>query len=361
MKSGELDIFRALTAVPTAPFFEEAVGRRALSWIRSHLGRRVQVRRLRGGFIVTYRGAGPGPALALAAHLDHPGFHLQAVTRRGARAVLKGGHPRELLPGCLVEAFAAKPKDNRPAALGRLGPQPRRGDAFKLSWTSPPRPGARLAFGVLSLTPCAIEDGWVCSRSIDDLLGCAIALETLRRTAVARVKTNLKVFLHRAEEVGFVGALDFARRGGADPQDSVLSIEASRSLPGARPGKGPVIRLGDKAALFDPNLVALLDEAASGLSKRGIPVQRRRLTGGTCEATAYQAFGYEAAGVALPLVNYHNGIGAREVAPEKVRGRDAAGCVELLLAAARLFPAAPLRGHWRRRLERRQRRSERFL
>jgi endoglucanase len=314
--------------------------------------------------MVCYRGKGlrrAGPALVLAAHLDHPGFHLQRVTARGARALLKGNHPRDLLEGFSVEAFPAQPRDNRPAAVGVLGPPPRKGDGFRLTWTRPPRPGARLAFGVLALTPCSVQDGWVCSRSIDDVLGCAVSLETLRRAAAARLPVNLTVFLHRAEEVGFVGALDFARRGQASAGDSILSIEASRSIPGARPGRGPVIRLGDKATLFDANLIGLLDQAAALVGKKGVAVQRRRLTGGTCEATAYQSFGFEAAGVALPLVNYHNGIGGRRIAAEMVRVEDALGCVELLLSAARLFPSAPLRGAWRRRLELRQRRSERFL
>jgi len=361
MRGALLSLLRVLTSVPTAPFCETAVTRRTLSWLRRNLGRRVRIRRLRGGLIVSYRGAGPGPALALAAHLDHPGFRLQAVTTKGARAVLQGNHPRHLLPGCLVEAFPAAPGGNRPAAIGRLGPRPKRGDAFALTWTVPPRPRAKLAFGVLALTPCAMRAGWLSSRSLDDLLGCAIALETLRRAVRARLRCNLKVLLHRAEEVGFVGALDFARRGRVAPEDSIVSLEASRALPGARPGRGPVIRLGDRAVLFDANLLALLDDSAAALAKRGVPVQRRRLTGGTCEATAYQAFGYEAAGVAVPLVNYHNGIGAKSIAAEMVRVADVAGCVRLLYEAARRFPAAALRGHWRRRLERRQRRSERLL
>ncbi|HAM34861.1 MAG TPA: hypothetical protein DEB40_04655 [Elusimicrobia bacterium] len=361
MKNSSLAIFQHLTSVPTAPFHEQAVIRKTLAWIRRSLGGKVRVRKLKSGLIVDYRAAGPGPALALAAHLDHPGFHLKGVTAKGAWAILKGGHPRELLEGRSVEAFASDPPDNRPAALGVLGPAPEKGDAFRLTWTQPPGAGSRLCFGVLALTPFELKRGWVCSRSVDDLMGCAIALQTLRQAVAGRLKANIKVYLHRAEEVGFVGALDFAARGHAHLEDSVISIEASRQLPGARPGQGPVIRLGDKAALFDANLIALLDEAAQALRKRRIPVQRLRLTGGTCEATAYQSFGFEAAGVALPLVNYHNGIGAKAIAPEMIRAADASGCVELLLEAARRFPAAPLRGHWRRRLEARRRKNAKLL
>jgi putative aminopeptidase FrvX len=311
--------------------------------------------------IVTYRGAGPGPCLALAAHLDHPGFHLDRLVSEGCRARLMGGHPRQLLEGCLVEAFSENPRNNHPLAVGKLGPAPKKGDFFSLTWTRPPHRGDKPTFGVLSLTPLTVANGWVYSRSIDDLMGCAIALDTLQRTVKAGIKTNLRIFLHRAEEVGFAGAIDFARNGRADRSDSIISIEASRSLPGARPSRGPVIRLGDKAAWFDGNLVALLDEAAKKLKARRRPVQRKRLTGGTCEATAYLSFGFEAAGVALPLVNYHNGIGARKVAPEMIRVADMKGCVELLLETAKLFPAAQLRGRWRQRLEERQRLNDKLL
>ena len=162
-----------------------------------------------------------------------------------------------------------------------------------------------------------MTDGWLLSRSVDDLLGCAIALEAMRRISQARAKVNLTVLLNRAEEVGFVGALDMIRSGKLSAHDSYLSIESSRELPGSKPGSGPTIRLGDRATIFDANLTALLDDAGKILRKRGTKVQRLRLTGGTCEATAYQAFGYEAGGVAVPLVNYHNGWGADAVSPRR--------------------------------------------
>jgi len=188
---------------------------------------------------------------------------------------------------------------------------------------------------------------------VDDLLGCAISLEAMRRLMKAKAKVNLTVLLNRAEEVGFVGALDMIRTGALSEYDSYLSIESSRELPGSKPGKGPTIRLGDKATAFDPNLTALLDDAAAILKKRGTKTQRLRLTGGTCEATAYLAFGHEAGGVAVPLVNYHNGWGADAVAPEKVRLSDVEGGTRLLVEASKLFSARLLRGGLRARLEKR--------
>jgi endoglucanase len=354
MKPGALPLFQHLTSVPTAPFREKAVARKARHWIAKHLGRRVTVREVRGGIIVGYRGAGDGPALALAAHLDHPAFRLEKITRTGATALLQGGLPPHLLAGASVEIFPAVPKDNVPLARGVLGPRPKKdGGLWNIRWTEAPRPGTKPAFAILALTACEVKDGWLNSRSVDDLLGCAVSLEAVRRLANARVKTNVTVLLNRAEEVGFVGALDMIAAGVLAEGDSYLSIESSRELPGSRPGRGPTIRLGDKACAFDPNLIALLDEAGNNLRRRGTKVQRLRLTGGTCEATAYLTFGLEAAGVAVPLVNYHNGWGADAVAPERVRLSDVEGAVRLLVEAAKLFPAKILRGTLRARLTKR--------
>ncbi|MBI2787998.1 MAG: M20/M25/M40 family metallo-hydrolase [Elusimicrobia bacterium] len=361
-KPGALPLFRHLTSVPTAPFRETAVSKKALEWIKGNLGARVKVRRLRGGFIVSYRGAGTGPALCLAAHLDHPAFDLLKVTRTGATARLRGGLPPHLLAGAAVEAFPAVPKDNRPLARGTIGPRPKKdGGLWTIAWTEAPKAGVRLDFAVLALPACRTEDGWLLSRSVDDLLGCAISLEAMRRLAKARAKVNLTVLLNRAEEVGFVGALDMIRSGKLSALDSYLSIESSRELPGSKPGGGPTIRLGDKAAAFDPNLTALLDDAAEALRERGARIQRLRLTGGTCEATAYLAFGYEAGGLAIPLVNYHNGWGADAVAPEKVRLSDVEGGVRLLVEASKRFGARTLRGALRARLEKRHDGEKRAL
>lgn len=353
-KPGALPLFQHLTSVPTAPFRETAVSRKALEWIRENIGSRVKIRRVRGGLIVSYRGAGKGPALCLAAHLDHPAFDLLKTTRTGASARLRGGLPPHLLAGACVEAFPRVPKDNRPLARGVLGPRPKKdGGLWTVEWTQPPKGGSKPDFAVLALPACEVSHGWLLSRSVDDLLGCAISLEAMRRLLKARAKVNLTVLLNRAEEVGFIGALDMIRSGVLSERDSYLSIESSRELPGSRPGRGPTIRLGDKATTFDPNLTALLDSAAENRRKRGAEIQRLRLTGGTCEATAYLAFGYESGGVAVPLVNYHNGWGADAVAPEKVRLSDVEGCVRLLVEASKLFGTKTLRGALRARLEKR--------
>lgn len=353
MKPGALPLFQHLTSVPTAPFREAAVARKARQWMKKHLGAKATVREIRGGLIVSYRGAKKdAPALAVAAHLDHPAFRLEKVGPRGAIARMQGRLPPHLLKGVAVEAFAGLPKDNEPVARGVLESAAKGEDLWNLKWTQAPKKGVKPAFATLALTPYEVKDGWLSSRSIDDLIGASMGLEAMRRLIKARAKVNFTVLLNRAEEVGLVGAVDMATSGVLSPGDSYLSIESSRELPGSRPGKGPTIRLGDRATAFDPNLIALMDDAAALLRRRGTKVQRLRLTGGTCEGTAYLAFGFEAAGLAVPLVNYHNGWGARKIAPERVRVSDVEGGVKLLVETAKLFPTKVLRGSVRGRLTR---------
>ena len=64
------------------------------------------------------------------------------------------------------------------------------------------------------------------------------------------------------------------------------------------------MRLGDRRTVFDPSMLEVLTQAA----RRSLPGrhQRRVMDGGSCEATAMTAWGVPAAGISVPLGNYHN-------------------------------------------------------
>ncbi len=64
-----------------------------------------------------------------------------------------------------------------------------------------------------------------------------------------------------------------------------------------------------------------------------IPVQRCLLDGGTCEATAYQLYGYTCAAASLALGNYHNVTPEGTIAAEFVAIADVVGMVRLCVAA----------------------------
>jgi len=146
---------------------------------------------------------------------------------------------------------------------------------------------------------------------------------------VSETPVDLYAVFTRAEEVGFVGATALAKGTLLPKSVPVVSIEMSKALPGAEQGKGYVVRLGDRMTLFDPALTQFLLEVARGMSE--IPFQQRLMDGGACEATAFNALGYRASGVCLPLGNYHN-QGPDGLAPEYIHADDWNGLVKFIVA-----------------------------
>ena len=86
--------------------------------------------------------------------------------------------------------------------------------------------------------------------------------------------------------------------------------------------------------------------------RKGFAYQRALMGGGTCEATAYQEFGYTSAAVCVALGNYHNSGPHARIAAEFVSVRDVSGMVDLLVAAAQAIPRfEALTGKLPRRLQ----------
>jgi len=132
--------------------------------------------------------------------------------------------------------------------------------------------------------------------------------------------------------------------GNALPKNSlVVSLETSRELPGVKMEQGVILRVGDRTSIFDSQAMRFLAEVASGLKTKNkkFQYQRALMSGGTCEATAYQEFGFQTAAVCVALGNYHNCGERKRIAAEFVSMADALGMVELLAAGARQMPRLP--------------------
>src|SRR5262249_17338012 len=90
------------------------------------------------------------------------------------------------------------------------------------------------------------------------------------------------------------------------------------------------------SSIFDSAATRFLSEVAGQIKAvdKDFKFQRALMSGGTCEGTAYQEYGYQTAAVCVSLGNYHNcGANAR-IAPEFVHVRDAASMARLLSGAA---------------------------
>ncbi len=270
--------------------------------------------------------------------MDHPGFVVEQVEGRTVAARFRGGTMPQYFDGARVEFFDDSNRrstatvstyraDEKLAELsiGRSGAMPEIGAIGR--WRFSPR-SVGISNGVLRAPAC------------DDLAGVAASLAALDRVRRASASPDFRVLLTRAEELGFVGAIGACRHGTIPESAQVLSIETSRSFADSPIGGGPIVRVGDATSIFDHQLTDAVVRLASASN---IPHQRRLMAGGSCEATAFCAFGYRATGLCLALGNYHNmvdieGVAAgradARVAPETISLADFDGLVRLIAAVA---------------------------
>ncbi|MDP9494770.1 MAG: hypothetical protein M3P87_05965 [Actinomycetota bacterium] len=323
----------ALTNLPTASGLEDAVIAWAGTWAHRRLDLKVTTDS-GGNLLITQKGRWSKPAVVAVAHMDHPAFVVTSVEGRDVSYEFRGGVRPEYFEGAEVEFVTAgsgvrgKVISHEPkTGIGLIGlTGPRVVGAGDIARWSFPKQRARA--GLFSAPAC------------DDLAGCAAALAALDRARAIPDLRHFGVLLTRAEEIGFVGAIHAAKAGTVAQDARLLSIEASRASTQAPVGGGPVIRVGDASTVFDQEMTNLISWAAAA---RGLPHQRRLMAGGSCEATAFGVYGYRAAGLCLPLGNYHNmgnldeveaGSGKATPLPEVIDLGDFHALVDLLLWSA---------------------------
>jgi endoglucanase len=319
-----------LANLPTASGREDAV----ISWARAWAGRRADlvVRSDSGGnLLITQKGRRRDPVLAVA-HMDHPAFVIGQVSGGEAAFEFRGGVRAEYFPKARVEFVTGHGGGGEV-----ITHDPATGTGTILyDGRARPVAGDLARWAMSRRKPAA---GMFAGPACDDLAGCAAALAALDRARGNPEMRHFAVLLTRAEEVGFIGAIHAAKSGLIPTRSRLLSIEASRTSSEAPVGGGPVVRVGDASTVFDRELVNLISRAAAS---SGVAHQRKLMAGGSCEATAFGAYGYRAAGLCLPLGNYHNmgnldeverGSGPAVPELEVVSLADVHGLVDLLLVA----------------------------
>ncbi len=371
-----------LTALPTAAGREQ----RVISFVTGWCAERDDVDCTpdeAGNLVIERRGA-PSPGqvtpLYITAHMDHPGFVIRGVQDDGAKLDLefRGGvkdpyfnnapiiaYTREDTPVRATLTSAGKADPYRPC--GAVVSDDDRSKATDLV------PGDiarwRLPDPVIVKAPIAGEDVgeilW--THACDDLAALGAALAAFDRLREEPEAAHVRLLLTRAEEVGFIGAIA-ACKGGTLPHNArTVLLENSRASAFAPIGDGIIVRVGDRMSTFDPVLTGALAALAKELeseekdSRGESPVrfkwQRKLMTGGACEASCYQAYGYEASCLCLPLGNYHNmseldrvddeepeALEHARCGPEHVAISDWLAMVELLTAAGtRLSEPTPMR------------------
>jgi len=343
----------SLLAQPTAPFREIHVAtfvqdflkREKLPFFVDPIGNIVVGVKSKQEYLKSISPSSKEPTRLFIAHMDHPGFHGVNWTKNSVLSVQwHGGTPRKYINGSKVWL------GNSGGIVGHGKIQKSQLNATKSAletseilikeWSlkgPPEKIKASDLFGAFAFSaPVWEKDSIVYTKAADDLVGVFTILSLAKK-----FKSKKRPFLgliSRAEEVGFIGTIghfDLGWLKGREESVVVVSLETSRTLPGALIGKGPIVRLGDRATPFDPGYTQLLTEIAG----KAIPksFQRRIMDGGTCEATAALAFGFRAIGISIPLGNYHNqsfeggpeSRGELGPAPEFVHLQDIQGMLKL--------------------------------
>jgi len=331
------------------------------------------------------------PARLIIAHMDHPGFHgLEWLSPTELKIEWHGGSPVKHVEGAKVwlsvdgahgYADSGLLQDVVIAKLGKaIETATVRFDESSLYAHFAGKPKS-IYGGFQFRAPYFEENGCYYTKAADDLVGCFAILTVMRelygkstgnakpRSRKNDAKLNQKVgptfgLLTRAEEVGFIGAIEHFELGWYQKTKReviAVSLETSRTLPGADIGKGPVVRLGDRKTVFHPHYLQVLSELAqkhlpNTPAKGAEPAitrhQRRIMDGGSCEATAATVYGLPAIGLSVPLGNYHNQgfqggpdcAGEDGPAPEFVHKDDVVGLLKLVRALA--APKLPWSDPW---------------
>jgi endoglucanase len=337
-----MSILRDVCSIPTAPFAEQHVVRYVERFVATRPTLRL-TRDRHGNLLIerpASRGGSKRPRWIFAAHMDHPGFvATRMLDERTLEAAFRGWVQIDYVRGTKVRFFNNDGREIAGKVIDATA-----GEHDRL--TVPQRVKVRVNGPVIVGAPGMFDQGAgrvrgkrFYSRGIDDQGGVAAALAMLDELHARPPRVPIAVLLTRAEEEGFVGAVAAVLK----PQllrksDRIIAIECSAVQPYAPQGQGVIIRVGDKTSIFNSALTYFLTEQAAALARkdRTFKFQRALMPGGTCEATVYDAYGYTAAAVCIPLGNYHNMDRAKKrIGPEYIDVGDWKNMVKLFLHLAR--------------------------
>ena len=223
-----------LTSLPTAAGREG----RVIDWITRWVRRRRRIVMTTDHFgneFLQQRGvASPNP-IVFEAHMDHPAFVITGQRDdRHVEAVFRGGVGDDYFVGSPVRVHLTDGGTVRGVVTQRHPPQPPALDPRIIAVLDDAAAVQAGEVMTWDLPPAVIRDGHLHAPACDDLAGVAAALAAfdtvLGRQARRRRKTDVRVLLTRAEEVGFVGAMAACRGRHLPRRSRIIALENSRAF-----------------------------------------------------------------------------------------------------------------------------------
>jgi len=286
-----------------------------------------------GSLIVRKKGSGgrqgsESKRIVLAAHMDEIGVMVTYVDEKGfARFTRIGGVNPISCIGARV-AFAD-------GTVGVIGVERKRDNASKtpkfeqlyidVGATSRDDCPVQVGDAAVFVRPFAAQSTRLIAKALDDRIGCAVLIETLRR--LKDTPHDLYFVFSVQEEVGLRGARTSAY--GIDPDLAIaVDVTGTGDTPESHPmavelGKGPAVKVQDGGMIAHPKVKDLMVRQAK---KAKIPYQMEVLLGGSTDAAAMQLVraGVPAGCLSIPCRYVHT-------PSEMVDERDVENSVRLLL------------------------------
>jgi len=266
--------------------------------------------------------------VCITAHLDHPGFVAEKMvpttrsrgTEHRLSAFWRGGVPKEYFVGAKARFFVddtwVRGVIRSITTTDREGRE--RVDRAFIDVRKPVPPGS---IGMWDFPDPAIRGSRIYARACDDIAGASAMLCAIEQLSRTRRSCEAYFLFTRAEEVGFVGAIAAAKSKTIPKRCFVVAMETSSERPNAKMGDGPILRVGDRASTFTPEVTAHCHRIARQIERddKHFQYQRKLMDGGTCESSAFCTLGYDATGICIALGNYHNvDATANRLGPEYV-------------------------------------------
>lgn len=285
-----------------------------------------------GNLIALKRAAGENAnpfKVMIAAHMDEIGVMASHITEDGfLRFTNIGGvYPHTLLGGRVrfADGTVGVIASDKLEDMGSIHPLSKH--FIDVGATSREDCPVRVGDAAHFVRPFEDRGRHLTAKSMDDRIGCAIAIEALRRLPET-VDHDIYFVFSVQEEVGTRGAETAANR--ILPDVSIaLDVTRTGDVPESRPmdvrlGGGPAIKVKDSGMISHPGLVRLMRRRAA---EAGIDYQLEVLEGGSTDARSMQLAGPgSAAGcISIPCRYVHT-------PSETVDAEDVEGCVRLLVA-----------------------------
>ncbi len=305
--------------------FEDQVRELVLEEVKPHVDEtRVDAM---GNLIAIKKGDGTGLRVMIAAHMDEIGLMVTHITKEGfARFTNIGGIRAHTLLGSRVQfadgrigvVYSDRIKD-RSKVYGL--------DKHYIDVGATSREDCPIGVGdaVGFKRPFLAQGNRLIAKSMDDRIGCVIAIEAIKR--LASTPHEIHFVFSVQEEVGTRGAE--AAANGIDPDVGIsLDVTLTGDVPEATPmainlGDGTAIKVKDAGMIAHTGLVKLMRQRAE---EANIPYQLEVLTGGTTDARPIQISnaGSAAGCISIPCRYVHS-------QSETVDANDVENSVKLLV------------------------------